>query len=73
MFNKAAVTGGSGGSRCTLIRPQFRKQKSGEGCVAPLSFEESFSKIVLKIYGCDGREYVYMGQQLNGQTAEQQT
>ncbi|KFZ11455.1 hypothetical protein V502_07539 [Pseudogymnoascus sp. VKM F-4520 (FW-2644)] len=56
MFNKAAVTRGSGGSRCTLIRPWFGKQKSGEGCVAPLSFEESFSKIVLKIYGFAGRD-----------------
>lgn len=41
---------------CTLIQPQFSKQKSGEGIVAPLSFEESFSKVVLKIYGCAGRE-----------------
>lgn len=57
MFSKAARFGDSG-VKVYSYSTTIQKKKSGEGDATPLSFEESFFKIVLKVYGCAGRKYM---------------
>ncbi|KFZ04824.1 hypothetical protein V501_08950 [Pseudogymnoascus sp. VKM F-4519 (FW-2642)] len=50
VFSKAAGFGDFG-VKMYSYSTTIQKKKSGEGDAAPLSFEESFFKIVLKVYG----------------------